>query len=154
MSAAHQVMQATAVAINGRALLIEGTPGTGKSSLALALIERGAKLIGDDGVTLTRVERDGDHSIIAAPPPSIEGLLEVCGVGLVRFPVAEPAPLALVLVLGAEGERLPENPVWRDILGCTVPTLPFTPGDIAPAERARAALDLHGLSLPHRQPKN
>ena len=44
--------QATAVEIGGRALLIEGPPGSGKSSLALALIDRGARLIGDDSVML------------------------------------------------------------------------------------------------------
>ncbi len=37
------VMQASAVAIAGRALLIEGPPGSGKSALALALIDRGAR---------------------------------------------------------------------------------------------------------------
>ena len=42
--------QATCVAIAGRALLIEGAPGTGKSSLGLALIDRGAQLIGDDSM--------------------------------------------------------------------------------------------------------
>ncbi|MEM9084322.1 MAG: HPr kinase/phosphatase C-terminal domain-containing protein [Pseudomonadota bacterium] len=154
MTATHHVIQATAVAINGRTLLIEGEPGAGKSSLALALIERGAELIGDDGVTLKRTDLDGDARIVVAPPPNIEGLLEVHGVGLARFPIAEPAPLALVLMLGVKDERLPENPVWRDILGCAIPTLPFAPGDIAPAERARVALELHGLSLPQRQTEN
>ena len=54
-SASDPLFQASAVAINGRALLIEGEPGAGKSSLALALIDRGAQLIGDDGVALRRV---------------------------------------------------------------------------------------------------
>lgn len=147
-------MQATAVAVDGRALLIEGQPGVGKSSLALALIDRGAELIGDDGVTLMRANVAGEARIIVAPPPNTEGLLEVHGVGLARFPVAEAAPLALVLTLGEESERLPERPLGRNILGCEIPTLPFAPGVIAPAERARVALDLHGLSLPQRQPRN
>ena len=150
MTASSNVVQATAVALDGRALLIEGEPGAGNSSLALALIERGATLIGDDGVSLTRTGQGEKAYIVATPPPNIEGLLEVRGVGLARFHVAEPTPLALVLTLGVEGERLPEGPVWRDILGCTIPTLPFAPGEIAPAERARVALDLHGLSLPQR----
>ena len=49
MTALHQF---TCVAIKGRGVLIEGAPGSGKSSLALALIDRGAVLVGDDGVTL------------------------------------------------------------------------------------------------------
>ena len=57
--------QATCVAIGGRAVLIEGEPGSGKSSLALALIDRGAALIGDDGV---RLELRGNR-LYASPPP-------------------------------------------------------------------------------------
>ena len=65
--------QATCVAIDGRAVLIEGHPGTGKSSLALALIDRGAVLVGDDGVTLDRA----DTRLLASPVPETVGLLEV-----------------------------------------------------------------------------
>ena len=139
------VMQASAVAIEGRALLIEGEPGSGKSSLTLALIERGAQLIGDDGVTLTRVETDKDPQIIASPPPNIEGLIEVRGVGLARFPVAPPCPVALILQLTDMTERLPDLADTSAILGCNIPALPFTPGTIAPAQRARIALEIHGI---------
>lgn len=143
MSASDPVVhQASAVAIAGRALLIEGAPGSGKSSLALALIDRGAGLIGDDAVTLTRA---GD-ALIAAPPPNIAGLLEVRGVGLVRMPFAAPAPVALVLELGAAPDRLPETPLpRRAIAGVNVPVLRFDPGTIAPAQRAEWALAVHGL---------
>jgi hypothetical protein len=139
------VMQASAVVIGGRALLIEGPPGSGKSSLALALIDRGAGLLGDDAVTLARV---GDR-LIASPPPNIAGLLEVRGVGLVRMAVAAPAPVALMLTLGgAEPERLPATPLpQRMIAGIGVPVLPFDPGSIAPAARAEYALALHGLAI-------
>lgn len=135
------VLNASAVAIEGRALVIEGPPGSGKSSLALALIERGAGMIGDDGVTLTRK----DDALIASPPPNIAGKLEVRGVGLVDLPVADPAPLALILKLGERGERLPEHLDRREFLGVAIPTLPFEPGTIAPAERALWALRKHGV---------
>lgn len=136
------VMQASAVVIGGRALLIEGPPGSGKSSLALALIDRGAGLIGDDGVTLAA--KSG--RLIASPPPNIAGLLEVRGVGLVRLPVASPAPVALILTLGGPPpQRLPETPLAiRSIAGVAVPVLAFDPGALAPAPRAEWALRLHG----------
>jgi len=138
------VLQASAVAIAGRALLIEGPPGSGKSSLALALIDRGAELIGDDAVTLTLSE----GRLIASPPPNIAGLLEVRGVGLAQLPVAAPAPVALILALGtADPERLPETPLpTRLIAGVAVPLLAFAPGPIAPALRAEWALQMHGLT--------
>lgn len=142
----------SAVAIGGRALAIEGPPGSGKSTLALALIDRGAQLIGDDGIAL---RRSGDR-IMVAPPPNIAGLIEIRGVGIAKLPLADPAPLALVLTLGAEGERLPETTPAREILGCAIPSLPFEPGAIAPAVRAEWALALHGLefaSLPAANPR-
>jgi hypothetical protein len=139
------VLQASAVVIEGRALLIEGPPGSGKSSLALALIERGAGLIGDDAVAL----HPEAGRLIAAPPPNIAGLLEVRGVGLARYPIAAPAPVALVLVLGGPApERLPESPLpTRVIAGVAVPVLAFDPGRLAPAARAAWALAMHGLAF-------
>jgi hypothetical protein len=137
------VHQASAVAVEGRALLIEGPPGSGKSSLALALIERGGGLIGDDAVRLTAL---GDR-LIAAPPPNIAGLIELRGIGLVSLPPADPAPVALILELGGPpGDRLPDLPLAsRTISGVAVPVLRLEPGQIAPAERALWALRLHGL---------
>ncbi len=56
-------LHASGVAIGGRARLFAGVPGAGKSSIAAALIRRGAELLGDDGVVL---ERRGD-SLVAHP---------------------------------------------------------------------------------------
>lgn len=139
------VHQASAVVVEGRALLIEGPPGSGKSSLALALIEQGAGLIGDDAVTIAA---DGDR-LIASPPPNIAGLIEVRGVGLVRLELAPPAPVALILALGGPPPaRLPETPLpTRVIAGIAVPVLAFDPGTIVPAARALWALRLHGLAF-------
>lgn len=150
------VLPASAVAIGGRALLIEGPPGSGKSSLALALVDRGAGLIGDDAVTLT----GAGPMLLASPPPNIAGLLELRGVGLVTLPVAPPAPVALILMLGGPpAERLPDRPLpVRMIAGVAVPQLSFDPGTIAPAPRAEWALRTHGLTFdrsslcPHQPP--
>jgi len=137
------ILSASAIAIGEVALAIEGPPGSGKSSLALALIDRGAKLIGDDGVTLTRK----DNRLIASPPPNIEGLLEVRGVGLFELPLAKPRPLSLILSLSDGGERLPDAALRREIMRLNLPCLPFYPGTIAPAVRAEMALRKHGLQI-------
>lgn len=137
----QMTFQASAVAIEGRALAITGPAGSGKSSLALALIDRGGILIGDDGITL---RRDG-RRIIALPPPNIAGLIEIRGIGIAEMPLAGPVPLALILELGEAGERLPEQADRASILGLGIPKLGFSPGEIAPAVRAEWALRLHGI---------
>lgn len=133
--------QATCVAIDGRGLLIEGPPGSGKSSLALALIDRGAVLVGDDGVDLvTASER-----LLASPAPAIAGLLEVRNVGLLRYPAARDVPVALVLRLDREAERLPDGPGAIDLLGLRLPLVRLWPDSPVLALRALAALSRSGL---------
>jgi len=140
------VFEASAVALGRRGMLIEGRPGSGKSSLVLALIERGGILIGDDAVSLVREDTSTGPRVICFPPPNIEGLLEVRGVGIVRLPVAPPCPVSLILTLGTGDCRLPDQAARREVLGAFIPALPFVPGEIAPAQRAAMALDIHGLA--------
>jgi len=94
-------IQATCIAFNGRAYLIVGDPGIGKSSLALALINRGGKLIADDLVEVI----DG----IAMAPQKKKGWMEVRGIGLISgIPVLSRAPVAAKIHLVKEKpERLP-----------------------------------------------
>ncbi|MEP5937261.1 MAG: HPr kinase/phosphatase C-terminal domain-containing protein [Erythrobacter sp.] len=134
-------IQASAIAIDGRALLIEGPPGAGKSSLAIALIDRGAILIGDDGVQLSL----GEGRLLASPPPNIRGKLEIRNVGIVDLPVTS-APLGLILTLTKDAPRFPDPVEHREILGMTIPVLPFRPGDAIQALRAEYALVQHGLA--------
>lgn len=133
--------QASCVAIGGRAVLIEGPPGSGKSSLALALIDRGATLVGDDGVLL---EARGNR-LWALPPPEITGLIEIRNVGLATLPT-EPAPVALVLRLDPAAERLPESAERVVLAGIEVPLLRLWPDASALALRAEWALTLHGTA--------
>ncbi len=132
------------VAIGGRAIIIAGPPGSGKTSLALALIDRGAALVGDDGVTLATAE----ETLYAAPPPNIAGLIEISNVGLVELPTCE-APVALMLTLDRDAIRFPDHLGIREIAGCAIPSLPFAPGDAVQALRAEYALEKHGLAFPN-----
>jgi len=133
--------QATCVTIADRAVLIEGEPGSGKSSLALALIDRGATLVGDDGVDL----RVHDGHLLADPAPATTGLLEVRNVGLLRYPVASGARVAIVLRLDHDAERLPDRPVPIELMGCTVPVVRLWPDSPVLALRALAALSRFGI---------
>lgn len=135
------IIQASTVAIDGKALAIEGPPGSGKSSLALALIDRGAVLIGDDAV---RLQVEGGQ-LIASPPPNIEGLIELRGLGLFEMPLSPPCPLGLILSLGLGGERLPQDVPKREYLGIEVPCLPFTADTLASPLRAEMALARFGI---------
>ena len=129
------------VAIDGRAVLIEGAPGSGKSSLALALIDRGATLVGDDAVTLEL--RDG--RLWASPPPNIAGLVEVRNVGLVPLRAAA-APLALVIRLDEAAPRYIDaaEPIERE--GYALPAVALYPEAPALPLRAEYALKMHGLA--------
>lgn len=134
--------QATGVAIGGRAVLIEGPPGSGKSSLALALIDRGAVLVGDDGVSLSVA----GQTLTAAPAPATAGLIEVRGVGIATLPTTS-APVALVLTACADPPRYVERAGMIAIEGIAIPTLPFDLAAPSAALRAEYALALHGLDF-------
>lgn len=135
------VRQASCVAIGEGAILIEGEPGSGKSSLALALIDRGARLIGDDGVLLKPA---GDR-LLAAPHPNIRGLIEIRNLGLLRFPVAGEAPVALVLRLDPAAPRFIDTPEAVTVAGRDLPLVRVWPGSLNLALKAELALKTYGL---------
>jgi serine kinase of HPr protein (carbohydrate metabolism regulator) len=135
------VHQASCVAIGGRAVLIEGPPGSGKSSLALALIDRGAVLVGDDAVTLTAE----DGHLVASPPPNIAGLIEVRNLGLLSFPTMAGAPVALVLRLDQAAPRFIDAPERTSLCGVSIPSVALWPNSEMLALKAELALQQYGL---------
>jgi serine kinase of HPr protein (carbohydrate metabolism regulator) len=73
-----ETLHASTVALDGRAVLVTGPSGSGKSDLALRLLDRGFKLVSDDQ---TMIRLDGER-LLASPPANIAGKLEV------RYPFA------------------------------------------------------------------
>ena len=133
--------QATCVAIGGRGLLIEGPPGSGKSSLALALIDRGAVLVGDDGVLL---ERRGER-LNASPAPAIAGKLEVRNLGLLTYPTCADIPVALIVCLDPAAPRFRDEAEWLDRAGARLPGIALWPDSPVLALRAELGMRTYGL---------
>ncbi|MBW7910497.1 MAG: HPr kinase/phosphatase C-terminal domain-containing protein [Alphaproteobacteria bacterium] len=119
------------------ALFIRGASGSGKSDLAFRLMSAGAMLISDDQVEL---EKRQDR-IYAGAIDAIRGLIEVRGVGLLRYPAADPSPLRLVIDLVAR-EDVPRLPEWQDmdILGVKLPVLRLHAFDASAVCKIRAAM--------------
>lgn len=119
------IIHASCASLQGRAVLITGPSGSGKSSLALELMSRGAALVADDRTCL----RTAPRGLIAYAPQSLLGIVEARGLGLLRAEPSAPCRVHLVIDLGQqEGERMPP-PRTCDILGCSLPLLhdPQTP---------------------------
>ena len=110
-------IHASCVAIDGRGVLIAGPSGSGKSDLALRLIDRGARLVSDDYTQIA--ERDG--VLYATAPATIAGRIEVRGIGIVPVEFASDVPVALFVDAG-EPERMPEPASWA-MAGAVIPRI-------------------------------
>lgn len=130
-------LHATTVALGDHGVAILGPPGAGKSDLALRLIDRGAVLVSDDQ-TLLEV-RDGQ--VIAAPPDSIAGKLEVRGIGIVDLPFRAGVPLRLLVELRPqqEIERLPADE-RRVLCGVPLRLVALDPNFVSAPEKLQLAL--------------
>ena len=136
-----ETLHATTVALDGRAVLISGPSGSGKSDLASRLLDRGFVLVSDDQ---TIVKKDGTK-LVATAPPTIAGKLEVRGIGIVDVERAENAPVALVVELTSEIQRLPDDSRDRLILGVRVPLINVDAMAASAPSKVALALDRMGL---------
>ena len=136
-------LHASCVAIDGRAILISGPSGSGKSDLSLRLLDRGFTLVSDDR-TIVRME---GGTLVASAPDTIKGKLEVRGIGIVEVDQVQDVPLALVVELATEIERLPDDSRERQILGIGVPLISVDARAASAPSKVALALDRLGLTL-------
>jgi len=131
------LVHATSVAIDNRAVLLRGPSGSGKSDLALRLIDAGNRLIADDQSELWR---DGD-AVMVRSPATIAGLIEVRGLGILRIGSLPNARLAMIvdLIAPQHVERLPE-PCSETIFGIAIPLVALAPFEASAPAKIRFAL--------------
>jgi serine kinase of HPr protein (carbohydrate metabolism regulator) len=129
------LVHGTAVVVEGAGVLIVGPSGSGKSDLALRLIDAGGVLIADDQVDLVST----DSYLVAQPPAAIAGRMELRGVGICAVPSVPAARLHGAIELGhsrAEIERLPE-PASLVRLGVALPLWRLDAFEVSTAAKVR-----------------
>lgn len=136
----RETIHASTVAIEGRAVMIVGASGAGKSDLALRLIDRGATLVSDD---YTEIVGAGG-TLAASAPATIRGQIEVRGLGIVPMPWDDAVPVALAVRVDVMPERMPERRC-EIFGGVSIPVMALDP-------RAAAAPLIVELALRHDLP--
>ena len=135
--AARCRLHATCVEIGGTGVLLLGPSGSGKSDLALRLIDAGAGLVADDQVL---VEKRGGR-LLGRAADQLAGLVEVRGIGILRLPHRAWSALGLAVEL-APGETLPRLPDPRNhaLLGIELPLIRLDPRAPSACAKVRLAL--------------
>lgn len=135
----HATIQvhASCVELAGAGILLRGPSGSGKSDLALRLIDAGARLVADDRTDLAAE----DGRLIASSPEAIAGQMEIRGIGIVNLPRVARTRLgvAVDLVPAEEIERLPV-PRRCAYLGVELPLVAVAPFECSAPAKLRLAL--------------
>jgi serine kinase of HPr protein (carbohydrate metabolism regulator) len=136
-------LHASTVALDGRAVLISGPSGSGKSDLALRMLDRGFILVSDDR---TIVRKEGGR-LLATSPETIKGKMEIRGIGIVDMECVTDVPVALVVELRSDIQRLPDDGQERLLLGTAIPQVCVDAMTASAPSKVAVALDRFGLSF-------
>ena len=143
MRLSSETLHASTVALDGRAVLISGPSGAGKSDLALRLIDRVFTLVSDDQTIVRKV----NARILASAPPTIHGKLEIRGVGIVEMETVSDIPVALIVELTSDIQRLPDDSRDRLVLNVKVPLISVDAMTASAPSKVALALDRLGLTF-------
>jgi len=138
-----ETLHASTVAKDGRAVLITGPSGSGKSDLTLRLLDRGFTLVSDDRTILKKVS----DRLVASAPPHIVGKLEIRGIGIVDMDYSDNIPVALIVELTSELQRMPDDSRERPILGISIPLVTIDAMTASAPSKVALALERMGLKL-------
>jgi serine kinase of HPr protein (carbohydrate metabolism regulator) len=138
-----ETVHASTVSLAGRAVLITGPSGSGKSDLTLRLLDRGFALVSDDQTLVRRI----DDQLIASAPATIAGKLEIRGIGIVEMEHAGDMPVALLVELTSEIQRMPDDSRERPILGVPLPLISIDAMAASAPSKVALALDRMGLKV-------
>ena len=132
-------IHATCISLQNKGILFIGSSGAGKSDLALRLIMRyKADLVADDRVNISI----RNNEVIASSPDILQGLLEVRGIGIVRYPfVSQTKVWAVFELISDSPERMPEQ-LFYEIEGVHLPLFKINPFEESSSEKILAALSL------------
>ena len=143
MRLSSETLHASTVALDGRAVMIAGPSGSGKSDLALRLLDRGFTLVSDDQ-TIVRKEAG---RLLASAPPAIHGKLEIRGVGIVEMETVSDVPVALFIELTSDIQRLPDDSRERLVLDVKLPLISVDAMTASAPSKVALALDRLGLEF-------
>ena len=123
--AASQTIHATSVSIGGHGVLIMGPSGSGKSDLALRLIDRGAQLISDDYTSVS----PRDDGLRLSAPANIAERMEIRHLGIINLrkigsDLMAPAGVVLARLavqLEDKPERMPQPDAMMTLAGRRLP---------------------------------
>ncbi len=131
------LLHGTCLEIDGVGVLLRGPPGSGKSDLALRMVDAGARLVADDQV---EIEVKGGQ-VSAVAPEALDGLMEVRGLGVVAMPHVASVNIGLVVDLmpREDLERMPE-PSHTEIEGVQLPLFPMAPFESSATAKLKLAV--------------
>jgi len=138
----ENLIHATSVACNGKAVLLRGPSGAGKSDLALRLVEKGWALVSDDQTRLDVT----DAELFASPPQTIVGQIEARGLGIVDLrqhghQVLDRAEVVLLVDLVSKViDRMPELEA-EPLLGVMLPRISINPFESSAVAKLELAME-------------